>query len=76
MFKGLDTRLYETIVSSSFALAGAILGSYIFGAVYEDTKKPPRSGGGYDAPTRPQPRPRKMDDDMMDNYKGTLNDRI
>jgi hypothetical protein len=39
MYKGTDSRLYETIVTSAFSLAGAILGSYIFGAVYEDTKK-------------------------------------
>lgn len=32
------SRTEETAVLSAFALAGAVIGSYIFGAVWEDTK--------------------------------------
>lgn len=33
-----DTRLAETLVISSFGLAGAVIASYIGGAAYEDVK--------------------------------------
>jgi hypothetical protein len=39
VFKGTDSHINETIVTSAFALAGMVIGSYVFGAVYEDTKK-------------------------------------
>jgi hypothetical protein len=35
-FKGTDTRTAETIVQSAFYLAGAVIGSYVFGAVWQD----------------------------------------
>jgi hypothetical protein len=35
-FKGTDTRTAETIVQSAFYLAGMVIGSYVFGAVWED----------------------------------------
>jgi hypothetical protein len=34
--KGTDTRTAETIVQSAFYLAGMVIGSYVFGAVWED----------------------------------------
>lgn len=37
--KGTDSRTAETIVQSAFALAGAVIGSYIFGATWEDKAK-------------------------------------
>ncbi len=55
-FKGEDTRLNETLAMSAYALAGAVIGSYVFGAVFEDTRIRPRrretygeddSGGSY-----------------------------
>lgn len=36
MFRGSDTRLNETIVNSAFLLAGGVIGSYVFGAVWDD----------------------------------------
>jgi len=36
LFHGSDTRLNETIVSSAFLLAGGVIGSYVFGAVWDD----------------------------------------
>jgi hypothetical protein len=36
LFRGGDTRLNETIVSSAFLLAGGVIGSYVFGAVWDD----------------------------------------
>ena len=35
-FKGTDSRTAETIVQSAFYLAGAVIGSYIFGAAWQD----------------------------------------
>jgi large exoprotein involved in heme utilization and adhesion len=35
-YKGTDTRTAETIVQSAFYLAGAVIGSYIFGAAWSD----------------------------------------
>lgn len=32
----LDLRIYETALLSAFALAGATIGSYVFGAAYDD----------------------------------------
>lgn len=37
-FNGEDTRLNETIILSSFALAGSVIGFYIGGAAYQDTR--------------------------------------
>ncbi len=36
LFHGSDTRLNETIVNSAFLLAGGVIGSYVFGAVWDD----------------------------------------
>ena len=33
---GADTRLHETLAQGALALAGAVIGSYIFGAAYHD----------------------------------------
>lgn len=33
---GGNTRLNETIVMCAFALAGAVIGCYVFGAVWDD----------------------------------------
>ena len=47
MFDGNDSRLFETIVVSSFTLAGAVIGYYVAGAVWSDVsieklKSPPQ----------------------------------
>ena len=39
IFKGNDTRVYETVVMSAFALAGMVIGSYVFGAVWDDKSR-------------------------------------
>lgn len=36
---GVDTRVYETVVMSSFGLAGMVIGSYVFGAVWDDRSR-------------------------------------
>jgi hypothetical protein len=33
---GTDTRLNETIIECSFLLAGSVIGSYVFGAIWDD----------------------------------------
>jgi len=33
---GADTRVNEMIVLGSFVLAGGVIGSYVFGAVWDD----------------------------------------
>lgn len=38
-YKGTDSRTAETIVQSAFYLAGAVIGSYVFGAAWEDRAK-------------------------------------
>lgn len=40
LFRWDDTALAQTVVLSSFGLIGAIVASYIGGAVYEDTRLP------------------------------------
>lgn len=40
---GKDTRLNETLASGFFALAGATIGSYVFGAVWDDNQRGTRS---------------------------------
>lgn len=49
-FKGADTRLNETLALGYFGLAGAVIGAYVFGAVWHDTSlmgmRPPRRGRG------------------------------
>ena len=39
LYYKIDTRTAETIAQSAFALAGAVVGSYVFGATWEDRKK-------------------------------------
>ena len=34
--EGTDTRLNETIAVGAFFLAGAVIGSYVFGAAWDD----------------------------------------
>lgn len=34
--RGDDTRLHETIAQGTLLLAGGIIGSYVFGAVWDD----------------------------------------
>ena len=36
---GDDTRVNETVIVSCFALAGATVGSYVFGAVWDDNNR-------------------------------------
>lgn len=33
---GSDTRIYETIITSAFSLAGLIISVYVLGATYQD----------------------------------------
>lgn len=35
---GKDTKLHEAIVTGAFLLAGSVIGSYVFGAVWDDKK--------------------------------------
>lgn len=34
--KGGESSLYETVVTASFVLAGSVIGSYVFGAAWDD----------------------------------------
>lgn len=36
LFRGTDRSVEEVIVMCSFGLAGAVIGSYVFGAVWDD----------------------------------------
>jgi len=36
---GKDTSLHETIATWSYILSGAVIGSYVFGAAWEDVTK-------------------------------------
>lgn len=36
LWRALDLRIYETALLGFFALAGSTIGSYIFGAVWDD----------------------------------------
>ncbi len=53
---GRDTRLAETLATGAFLLAGAVIGSYVFGAAWEDIRFKQASrrdrydddAGGYD----------------------------
>lgn len=36
---GLDSRVAETAVISSYALAGSTIGAYVFGAVWDDSTR-------------------------------------
>ncbi len=36
MFQGNDTRVNESIVLGSFMLAGSVIGTYVFGATWQD----------------------------------------
>lgn len=38
LFKGDDNKVNETIVTMSFFTGSAVIGSYVFGAVWEDKK--------------------------------------
>ncbi len=42
LFKGLDTRTSETAVSMAFTTIIASVGSYVFGATWEDIRNGPR----------------------------------
>lgn len=39
IFKGEDTGLHQDIASGLILLAGGIIGSYVFGAVWDDNRK-------------------------------------
>jgi hypothetical protein len=41
LFWGSDTELNETIANSAFFLAGGVIGSYVFGAVWDDKSVAP-----------------------------------
>lgn len=34
-----DSRILETAVNAAFTLAGAVIGTYVFGAVWQDVKQ-------------------------------------
>jgi len=36
LWKGEDTKIAETAITMSYFLAGSIIGSYVFGAAYEN----------------------------------------
>ena len=39
IFKGEDTSLHQDIASGLILLAASVIGSYVFGAVWDDTRK-------------------------------------
>ena len=39
LFQGEDKKIYETAITMSFILAGSTVGSYVFGAVWDDKGK-------------------------------------
>lgn len=39
LWKGMDTKVAETAVSMSFVALISIVGSYVFGATWDDKKK-------------------------------------
>lgn len=43
---GQDTKLAEAIVTGAFLLAGSVIGSYVFGAVWQDLKLDRRDEAG------------------------------
>ena len=57
---GKDTRLAETLALGAYTLAGAVIGSYVFGAVWEDVKikQSETYSGGYGSPYPLDDRPR------------------
>jgi hypothetical protein len=46
---GADTRLNETLAVGAYALAGSVIGAYVFGAAWEDisVKRSARYESGY-----------------------------
>jgi hypothetical protein len=48
MISGLDTRVNETIVMSAFLTMASILGSYVFGAAWQDINTAKRSRREHD----------------------------
>ncbi|MBI1181085.1 MAG: hypothetical protein GC201_11040 [Alphaproteobacteria bacterium] len=46
---GHDTRLAETLAWGAYALAGSVIGAYVFGAAWEDIsdRRTDRYDGGY-----------------------------
>ena len=47
-FWGQDTRLAETLAWGAYALAGSVIGAYVFGAAWEDISgRRERYDGGY-----------------------------
>lgn len=55
LFRNLDTRVAEAAVTFAFITIAAIVGSYVFGAAWEDISKvrlepQPYTGGMYGAP--------------------------
>lgn len=55
---GRDTSLHETIANGAFILAGAVIGAYVFGAVWDDANVMSNLG-------RPR-RPKRMDFEGID----------
>jgi hypothetical protein len=39
LYKAEDLKIYETAITMSFILAGSTIGSYVFGAVWDDKRK-------------------------------------
>lgn len=48
IFRGEDTGLHQDIASGLILLAGGIIGSYVFGAVWDDSRKINRSSSQSD----------------------------
>lgn len=68
MFKGDERSVHEVIVMSSFGLALSVIGSYIFGAVWDDKNVMQHGRDGY----RPPRRRHYQDDDEGIGDDGTL----
>ena len=39
LFKGEDTTIADTAITMAFITAGSVVGSYVFGATYQDVHK-------------------------------------
>jgi hypothetical protein len=57
MFRGTDRGVEEVIVMCSFGLAAAVIGSYVFGAAYDDKNVMRHLGPkAYEEPSQYDPR--------------------
>lgn len=63
LLDGADTELNRTAMTNAFYLAGMVIASYVFGAVWNDVNMPRREARQGGAPRLPDPPP--TDDRVM-----------